>query len=29
MDPEGKPLLMQHKNVHCWEVYYDKLNNIL
>lgn len=29
MDPEGKLLLMQHKNFHCWEVHYDKLNNML
>ena len=29
MEPEGKLLLMQYKDFHRWEMYYDKLNNIL
>lgn len=29
MEPEGKLLLMQHKDFHCWEVYYDELHNVL
>lgn len=29
MEPEGKLLLMQRKNFHCCEGYYDELNNVL